>query len=938
MEFGRFRIIPARRELLVDGQPFELGDRAFDTLLALTDTPGAVQSKEALMHRVWPDRIVEENNLEVQISMLRKAFGADRNLIRTVAGRGYQFTGEIHARAPASATLARLGNIPASLSELIGRERELEEVRGLFGRYRLVTLVGPGGIGKTRLALELARGLGATFPDGVFLVGLAALTSPELIPFTVAASLGLPLVADAVSARGITVAIGTRRLLLVLDNCEHVVDGVARLAETLLGATPAAGLLATSREAVRASGEYVYRVPSLAVPEDDGDSAVEEILQHDAVRLFVTRARAAEPQFTADAGVVAAVGAICRRLDGMPLAIELAAARVPSFGVEGIASRLDDRFGLLTRGNRTALQRHQTLRATLDWSYDLLSEPERAVLGRLAIFTGSFDGNAAGDVAVSKGMSAADVTDALGALVAKSLLTVDLTDVVARYRLLESTRAYALEKLAERGELGAMARRHAEHHLAICERVDLAGETTRRDDRPAVYGRAIDNVRAALDWAFSPAGDPALGVALTVAAVPLWMHLSLMSECRARVEQALACLGAGVPADARRDMRLFHALGTALLHTRGIGSPEMSTAAMNALELAERLDDTEYRLRATYCLCVHRFVNGEYRAALALADTLRAIAAKTDDPADVLIADRLVGAVLHGLGDQPAARRRIEPLLEADLALNRPLQIVRYHFDQRVVTHCYHARILWVQGFADRALQTVADVVDLARATDHVISQLYALFEAACPLALYAGDLARGRRFIELIRELSVKHAMTSWDVWGQCYEGMLLMKEGNVAAGVPLLQAGLDALPPAAFHLHRNMLRGELAEGLAARGQVDEGLALLDDALARADRVEERWCYAELLRKKGEGLLLRDTPADSTAAADCFVKALDWAQRQEALAWELRAATSLARLLRRQRRHAQARTTLAPVYRRFTEGFKTADLLTAKSLLASLH
>jgi predicted ATPase len=454
------------------------------------------------------------------------------------------------------------------------------------------------------------------------------------------------------------------------------------------------------------------------------------------VRLFVARARAVEPQFTPDARVVSVVSAICRRLDGMPLAIELAAARVPSFGVEGIAARLDDRFAVLTRGNRTALQRQQTLRATLDWSYGLLSERERSGLVRLSIFAGGFDGAAAGDVAAAADMSAADVIDALGALVAKSLITADLTGVVPEYRLLESTRAYAAEKLAESGESGALARRHAEYQLKACERIDLTGATSPPVDWLAVHGRQVDNVRVALDWAFSPAGDRAIGVALTVAAVPLWMHLSLMSECRARVEQALASLGPGVPADSRRDMRLFHALATALLHTRGIGSPQMSAASTRALELAEALDDTEYRLRATYCLCVHRFVNGDYRDALALSEQLRAIIVETGDPTDVLIVERLAGAILHGLGDQPAARRRIEPLLDADFAGKRRLHILRYHFDQRVVTHCYHARILLVRGFADQALRTVAGVIDLARAADHVNSQLYALVEAACPRAL----------------------------------------------------------------------------------------------------------------------------------------------------------------------------------------------------------
>jgi predicted ATPase len=470
MEFGRFRLVPARRQLLVDGGAVELGDRAFDTLLALVDAPGTFLSKEALMRRVWPDRVVEENNLAVQISMLRKALGADRGLIRTVAGRGYQFTGEVRLTRAASAPPAPLSNIPAPLSELIGREAELGAVASLITRHRLVTLVGAGGIGKTRLAVELARRLGPAFPGGVFLAELASLSSPDLIPVTVAASLGLPLVADAVSAAGIGAALGTRRLLLVLDNCEHLIEGAARLAETLLSVAPGLALLATSREPLRATGEHVYRVPSLAMPAEHEDTG-------DAVRLFVARARAVEPQFTPDASVVSVVSAICRRLDGMPLAIELAAARVPSFGVEGIAARLDDRFAVLTRGNRTALQRQQTLRATLDWSYGLLSERERSGLARLSIFAGGFDGAAAGDVAAAEDMSSDDVIDALGALVSKSLITADLSGVVPEYRLLESTRAYAAEKLVECGEFAAMARRHAEYQLKACERIDLTDAT-----------------------------------------------------------------------------------------------------------------------------------------------------------------------------------------------------------------------------------------------------------------------------------------------------------------------------------------------------------------------------------------------------------------------------------------------------------------------------
>src|SRR5882672_10477843 len=323
------------------------------------------------MSRVWPDRTVEGNNLPAQISVLRKAFGADRRLIRTVAGHGYQFTGEIRATAaPATgAPPSRMTNLPEPVSELIGREAELGEVAALTAEHRLVSLVGAGGIGKTRLGLEVAR-----FPDGVFLAELGPLSSPQLVPATVASALGLSHAADTVSHDSVAEAVGTRRLLLLIDNCEHVIEAAARMAEALLRASPGAFLLVTSREPLRVSGEHVYRVPPLEVPAED-DEDMEDVFRRGAVKLFVSRAHAAGPRYFADGRVAAATAAICRRLDGIPLAIELAATRTVAFGVDGVAARLDDRFRLLTGGSRT-LPRHQTMRATLDWSYELLSESE----------------------------------------------------------------------------------------------------------------------------------------------------------------------------------------------------------------------------------------------------------------------------------------------------------------------------------------------------------------------------------------------------------------------------------------------------------------------------------------------------------------------------------------------------------------------------------
>ncbi len=928
-----------RRELLVDGQPTRLGGRAFDTLMTLIDARGTIVGKDALMSQVWPGQVVGENNLQLQISTLRKVFGADGDLIRTVAGRGYQFTGEVRealAAGPPSARPSQRTNLPASTSELIGRDTELRHVTNLVTTHRLVTLIGAGGIGKTRLGLETARQILPKFADGVFLAQLAPLSRPELVPVTVAVALNLPRVADTVSPERIAAAVGSRQLLLVLDNCEHVVEAAARVAEALLRASPGVSVLATSSEPLRAEGEYLYRVPRLDLPAETAEA--EDIWRHDAVRLFVTRAQAAEPEAVLDTRVASTVAGICRRLDGLPLAIELAAARVASFGVEGIAARLDDRFRLLTSGNRTALPRHQTLRATLDWSYELLSERERVVLRRLAVFAGGFTLDSASEIASSADVTAADVVDGVATLVGRSLVSTDLGGGGPSYRLLETTRAYALEKLRESGELEQFSRRHAEYYRTLCDQLDLEGDRRPIGDWLATYRHDLDNVRLALDWAFSPAGDPAIGVAVTVAAVPLWTHLSLMKECCARVEHAIATLGPHVPPDPRRDMRLFLALGTALLHTSSVGSPEMTVALTKALKLAEDLDDTEYRLRALFGLYVYRFITGDYRGALAIAEIFATIAAKADDPTNALIGSRLIGAALHILGDQSGARRHVERLVGADLASTRRSHIIRYQFDQSVVTNCYHARILWLQGFPDQALRITQGTIEDPRTAEHLISLLYALVQAACPLALYAGDLVLADRFVEMILDLSAKHGLNLWHVWGECFEGVLLIKRGDCIAGSRRLRAALAGLPEAAFHLHNTSFLAELAEGLGGAGQIGEGLAVIDHAIARAEHKEERWLFAELLRKKGELLVLDGAPAAAMRAEDHFQQALDWARRQTVLSWELRGATSLARLWHQRHRTSQARKLLTPVYRRFTEGFKTADLVAAKALLDTLR
>jgi predicted ATPase len=475
------------------------------------------------------------------------------------------------------------------------------------------------------------------------------LSDPELVPVAVATALGLELTSGSASPLSVANALRAKQLMLVLDNCEHVIDAAARMAEALLRANPAARVIATSREPLRAEGEWVYPVPPLAVPTEASPDG-EDPLRYGAVRLFVERARAAAPHFSPDARVAAAIAGICRRLDGIPLAIELAAARVAALGIEGVAARLDNRFRLLAGGHRTAMPRHQTLRATLDWSYDLLTEPERVVLRRLAVFAGGFTLQAARAVAADDGITGVDVVDCVANLVTKSLVTADGGGPAVRYRLLETTRAYALEKLAEGGEFDATARRHARRYLELFERAAAEAETRPTDEWLADYGPRIDNIRAALDWAFSPNGDLSIGVALTIAAVPLWVQLSLMAECCERVERALANIGPGSSPAPRREMQLYAALGASLMYTKG-PVPDTGAAWTRALELAESLGDATVQLSALWGLSFYRSISGEHRTELALAQRFCGLAANRTDPANLRVGDRMMGTSLHYLGD-----------------------------------------------------------------------------------------------------------------------------------------------------------------------------------------------------------------------------------------------------------------------------------------------
>jgi predicted ATPase len=465
---------------------------------------------------------------------------------------------------------------------------------------------------------------------------------------------------------------------------------------------------------------------------------------------------------------------------------------------------------------------------------------------------------------------------------------------------------------------------------------EAESETRPQAEWLAIYGPHLDNVRAGLDWAFSADGDPQIGVALTVAVVPLWVQLSLLGECRQRVERALASLGSADADTARARMQLSAALGWSLMY--GVGrAREAGPAWATTLGLAEMLGDTGYRLRALWSLCIDQFNNGDLRTALDFAQRFAGLAAQTGDAIDLMMADRLIATTRHYFGDQGEARHHIDRALAQLAALAQQPQIVRVRFDMRVSTHYFQARILWLQGFAEQALSVVEHNIEEGNAVGQALSFCSVLGQGACPIAFWAGDLDAAERYGAMLLDHTERHPIRLWHVWAGCFNGLVMAKRGDIANGLQILRRGLEQAGEARFLPRFLLLFGELAVCLGEAGEVAPGLEIVEDTAARCAARDELWYMAELLRIKGELVLLEGAPNAAGAAEGHFLRALECAHRQSALSWELRAATSLARLWRDQHRIAEARELLGSVYGRFTEGFGTADLQKAKGLLERL-
>lgn len=845
---GNYQVFPDLRLLLRNGEKIDLSGKPFEIALMLIEANNAAVAKDDLLRSIWPNQIVEENNLQAHISIIRRALGSDRGLLKTEFGNGYRLElPNEHSAAPPAPHFSPQFQVPLTATPLFGRQEELTILDRMITAGNLVTVTGIGGIGKTRLATELAHRSRRTFGDSIFFVELSSLTSATLVLPTIAARVNADLTAAGSSERSTGPAEQSAKKLLILDGCEHLLNSVAEAVEILLRRAPALTVVTTSQEPLDIDGEQVLRLQPLDIPNDDVDS-LEKASRFAAAQLLISRIRSIDHNFPVDDSSAQRLCRICRQLDGIPLALELAGSRVPLIGLDEVVKGLSDRFRLLTAGRRTAMPRHQTLRATLEWSYELLSTSEQRLLNRLGIFAGPFTLDSAATVSDTSDDSGPSALNMISSLVAKSLICRDANSG-QRFYLFESMRAFSLEKLVAAGELANIALRHSQF---FCDRLSAASADWR--DMPldkwlAEYKDDLSDVRAALDASIAEVDDTAISAELICESLPFWMQLSLLDECRIRVSDILTRLGASGSIDASLEMRLQRALGASSAWAQG-PTAEVASSWERTLSLSQKNDDAEHQMQGHYGLWLYSLRSGAYNAAIKHADKLVSLGRSSGDMVAKWTGERAKGVTLHFLGDNAEAKNLIEGVLTGhDYGRGRAFPL-RFGVDQRIAGFAFLARVLWLLGDARGAEDAAETAIIEARELDHVSSLCCALLEGGCALWAISGEWKKLSDAGDTAVRIADRYNLGFWRSYA---EGFIALERANTSPGnssLRSLQAAAGSLSRIGVHPGYSLFTIGIARLQANLGD-HQGAEKTTDGLIKSIGSEQHWGMPEILRLK---------------------------------------------------------------------------------------
>lgn len=907
IKFGTFELDVLNKKLTESGRPYQLGKKALELLIALVSKAGEIVPKDDLLRAAWPTTTVDEGALRVHLVTLRKALGehSDQRYIENIPGRGYIFVAPTELSLAASMTpspghSAHDTNLPRFASRLIGREEFIQSTLAALASTRLLTIAGAGGIGKTAVALEIAMRVQAS--KKVIFVDLAVLRDGNLLMPTLASSLGLVLYTKDYR-QAVLNALETSEILLLFDNCEHLIDAVALEVDHILKAAVGVSILATSREPLRVAGEKVRQLPSLPVP--DLETSSQDFRSIPSVELFVEAVKlASDIEEFADEESFRAAAAIVRSLDGIPLAIELAASRVSTLGLKSVLGSLDNPLSMLRRGRRTAPPRQQTLRATLDWSYDSLSDDEKKLFSMVAVFPGTFSDQGA-EALAQEWLSGERFDNAFDGLLLKSLVAVSSAD--GRYRLLDTTKGYAAEKLTDSGQERTYRLSHAHYCRDELLRADYDWRSLSTADFTRRYGSLINDLRAAAEWARARDGNLDLAVELIAISNVIWVQLGAMSEQSIAIETALALLPSTRHVGTDIEVQLRISRGSALYHTRGFKSDGEAIAEFErAIALAERLGNPARIMRAFGGKASVTSSNGRYLESIDIAKDLQARFP------GALSFSRLLEHNYLFHGDLLASRQQAEiSTIEASRAI-RTTQNYGTGYDQGTIARSVITMIDFLEGKVDQSLEGVRDLLADSEVLGHSISTCLMLSLSAVPIAYLAGDIDSARSRLASIKRIAAKDMLVRWQEWVDGYELIIPQETQTDEVQSELQRALLESVG----------MRLEYMTILA-------GCRASPAALDRALSGDAGWCRPELLRLKAVSLIKQDR----VKALQILQEALQLARAKGAIFWELRSAACLFRIASSEDLLA-ARDDLESVLGKFVCSSSISDIDTARALL----